>query len=378
MEKHIEILEGADFVVDLALPKSSDETILGVRDGNIRVKFDVAVEVCGVMKRGVCPSNLKRYYTAINEDGDVVEIGSIRDARFETRRRTLPPGTYTFYVSEKEKIAPELVSGWRISEAKKREAEIGKVGLVLCNYRLQNKLLAFDKSCETLRRFRDENNLRFEIVRYAEPSDAKSFDYAAEINAKIQNAVDDKCDIIVVCDADSFLTEDFWQAALTIKDKRIATANGVDVSTMYYLMRGLSESAKKSANKIVALASTSETWKTLRFVASDKKVPFFDKLCNGALDKASFEVGDVVAHSYHGRRPSWKVATEAECEQYLNAVSPRLHKCESEARPETSVVEETRTLEIEETAEAEKATPKKRSKRKNKKEIKNENEDENV
>lgn len=378
MEKHIEILEGADFIVDLALPKSSDETVLGLKGGNLRVKFDVAVEICGVMKRGVCPSNFKRYYTAINEDGDVIEIGTIRDARFETRRRALPPGTYTLNVSEKEKITPELVSGWRISEARKRESEVGKVGLVLCNYRLQNKLLAFDKSCETLRRFRDENNLNFEVVRYAEPSDVKPFDYAAEINAKIQNAINDKCNIIVVCDADSFLTEDFWQAALTIKDNRIAIANGVDVSTMYYLMRGLSESAKKSANKIVAFASTCETWKTLRFVASDKKVPFFDKLCNNALDKASFEIGDVVAHSYHGRRASWKVATEVEREQYLNAVTPRLHKYESELRPETPVVEEIRTVKIEETAEVEKATPKKRAKRKSKKEMSNENEDENV
>lgn len=378
MEKHIEILEGADLIVDLALPKSSNETILGVKGGSIRVKFDVAVEICGAMKRGACPSNFKRYYTAINEDGEVIEIGTIRDARFETRRRELPPGTYALCVSEKEKDAPELVSGWRISEARKREAEVDKVGLVLCNYRLQNRLLAFDKSCEALRRFRDENNLRFEITRYAEPSDAKPFDYAAEINAKIQNAVDDKCDIIAVCDADSFLTEDFWQAALTVKDNRIATANGVDVSTMYYLMRGLSESAKKSANKIVASASTRETWKTLRFVASDKKVPFFDKIYKDTLDKATFEIGDVVAHSYHGRRPSWKIATEVECEQYLNANSTRLHKCESELRPETSVVEENRTIEIEETAEVEKATPKKRAKRKSKKEMKNENEDENV
>lgn len=374
MEKHIEILEGADIIVDLALPKSSDETILGVKGGNLRVKFDVAIEICGVMKRDVCPPNLKRYYTAINEDGDVVEIGLIRDARFETRRRSLPPGTYTLCVSEEGKVAPELVSGWRISEAKKRETEVGKVGLVLCNYRLQNKLLAFDKSCEALRRFRDESNLRFEIARYAEPSDAKPFDYAVELNAKIQNAVDDKCDIIAVCDADSFLTEEFWQAALTTKENRIAIANGVDVSTMYYLMRGLSESAKEKANKVVALASTSDTWKSLRFVASDKKVPFFDKLCNDALDKASFEIGDVVAHSYHGRRATWKVATEVEREQYLNAESPRLHKREPEARPETPVAEETRTLEIEETAEAEKATSKKRAKRKNKKEIRDENE----
>ena len=372
MEKKIEILDDGD-VVKLAVPKSSGETIFGVKSESVRVKFDVEVEVCGLTERNVESPKVERRYVATSESGERFEMGRVVDARFETRRRVFSPGVYTLCVEKKDDA--ELVSGWRIAETS-ASRDVKKVGLVLCNYRLQNRLLAFDKSCETLKRFQDENEMQFEICRYAEPSDAKQFNYAAETNAKIQNAIDDECDIIVVCDVDSFLTEEFWESALAATDERVVVANGVDVSLMYYLMRGLNDSAKNVSQKNVATAATRKTWKSLKFAESDKKVPLFDKLCNNSLDTMSFEVGDVVAHAHHGQRKTWKLATDFERDQYLNAELPRLNKCEPEPTLQESV-EEVRE-EIIESANTLEASPQKRAKRKSKKEKKNEIENENV
>lgn len=374
MEKKIEILDDGD-VVKLAVPKSSGETVFGVKSESVRVKFDVEVAVCGLTERNVESPKVERRYVATSENGERFEVGRVVDARFETRRRVFSPGVYTLCVEKKDDA--ELVSGWRIAETS-ASRDVKKVGLVLCNYRLQNRLLAFDKSCETLKRFQDENEMQFEICRYAEPSDAKSFNYAAEINAKIQNAIDDECDIIIVCDVDSFLTEEFWESALAATDERVVVANGVDVSLMYYLMRGLNDSAKNASQKNVATAATRKTWKSLRFVESDKKVPYFDRLCNDALDNMSFEVGDVVAHSYHGLRKTWKTATETEREQYLNAGIPRANKVALEPAINDEIVNDVQDDNNDETAEANEATPKKRAKRKNKKEKRDEKEDENV
>lgn len=376
MSKFFEILDGEERVCSLDVPKTSGEYIVGVKEGGkLTVRFDEPFTIGGLTERDANhPFRIKRRFDIVGEDSSVVDLGLTRNSLFETSRQTFPAGTYELRATIGPESACNIASGWRIAKVKETLKEIRKIGLVLCNYRLE-RTMPFENSCKTLQCYVEKNLPNAEILLFDEPSSDAVFDYAAEANSKIEKAIEAKCDVVVLCDADSFLTEEFWNKALKCDEQRVVAANAVDVSLMYYVMRGLDSSASDAANKIVAVAARREAWEKMRFVPNDKKVPFFEKLQASASSWATFEIGDVVAHAYHGRRNAWKYASNAEKESYLSLKNEEISKTNCKEIEPGKVVENNPEPEaVKETTET---LPKKRVNRKSKnKDVGKENKDE--